>query len=114
MDAVAEPLAINVAVKAGKLNNPAPSPTNNDADMLPLIVTLPVNSEPLSADSTLNPKSGDTDAVTLPLANLVAFGKLNNPAPSPKNEPVNDAVIDDAVISFAPTLSLISTLPVNC
>ena len=29
--------------------------------------TLPVNSEPLSADFTTNPKLGDTDAVTLPL-----------------------------------------------
>ena len=48
-----------------------------------------------------------------PVANLVAFGKLNKFVPSPKNEPVKDEVIDDAVISFAPTLSLISTLPVN-
>ena len=55
IDAVAEPLDIKVAVNAGKLNNPLPSPTNNDADILPLISTLPVNSEPLNADSTLKP-----------------------------------------------------------
>ena len=55
IDAVAEPLDIKVAVNAGKLNNPPPSPINKDADILPVILTLPVNSEPLSADSTLKP-----------------------------------------------------------
>ena len=64
-------------------------------------------------DVTTNPALGATDAVTLPLANLVACGKLNKFDASPKNEPVNEDVIDDAVISFAPTLSLISTEPVN-
>ena len=50
----------------GILNNPLPSPLNKDADMEPLISTEPVNSEPLFADSTLNPKLGETDAVTEP------------------------------------------------
>ena len=67
IDAVAEPLAINVDVNAGILNNPLPSPLNKDADTLPLISTEPVNSLPLIADSTLNPNIGETDAVTLPL-----------------------------------------------
>ena len=51
--------------------------------------TEPVNSEPLSDDSTLNPKSVDTDAVTDPVAILNAScdnafnGISNNPAPLP-------------------------------
>ena len=56
--------------------------------------TLPVNSEPFSADSTLNPKLGDTDAVTLPLAILKGAkesadsGISNRNLPEPlKNEP---------------------------
>ena len=50
----------------GILNNPLPSPWNTDADILPLIFTEPVNSEPLSGENTTNPKFGDTDAVTEP------------------------------------------------
>ena len=65
-------------------------------------------------DSITNPVSGDTDALTLPLANLVACGKLNKLLPSPKNEPVNDADIEEPVIWFTPILSLTSTEPVNC
>jgi hypothetical protein len=50
----------------GILNNPLPSPWNSDADILPLMFTEPVNSEPLCGDCTTNPKFGDTDAVTEP------------------------------------------------
>jgi len=63
---------------------------------LPLISTLPVNSEPLWADVTTNPKLGATDAVTLPLAingeskasgASAERGILNNLSPLPLNEP---------------------------
>ena len=47
--------------------NPLPSPSNNEADIEPLILTEPLNVEPLSIDFTTNPLSGDTEAVTLPL-----------------------------------------------
>ena len=132
IDAVVEPLAINVAVNAGRLNKPLPSPRYSDADIEPLISTLPVNSEPLTTDSTLNPKSGDTEAVIEPVDNLVACGKLNKSLPSPKNEPVNEPLnepvacanpINEPVklpaivepdITFAFNLSLTSTEPVNC
>ena len=46
-----------------------PSPTKNEplfTVTLPLTSIEPVNSEPLSADFTMNPKLGDTDAVTDP------------------------------------------------
>ena len=56
----------------GILNSPPPSPINKDADILPLILTEPVNSEPLCGDNTTNPKLGDTDAVTEPDAILGA------------------------------------------
>ena len=49
------------------LNNPPASPLYKDADILPLMLTLPVNCEPGVDASTLNPKFGETDAVTLPL-----------------------------------------------
>ena len=39
---------------------------------LPVIVIEPVICEPLSDDITTNPPSGETDAVTLPLAILNA------------------------------------------
>ena len=95
------------------------------------IKILPLNIEPLSNDFTTKP-SGETDAVTLPLANLVACGRLNKFAPSPKYEPVNEPlnepvasavpinepvrapVILEPVISFEYNLSLTSTEPVNC
>ena len=60
------------------------------------ILILPLKSEPLSNDATLNPKLGATDAVTLPLAirnaSPVKFenGISNNPLPLPLNI---DAVI---------------------
>ena len=55
------------------------------------ILILPLKSEPLSNDDTLNPKSGLTDAVTLPLAILntscdnADIGISNNPLPLPVN-----------------------------
>ena len=100
------------------LNKPSPLPLKyplpDGIVIFPLTKREPVNVEPLSMDVTTNPASGDTDAVTLPLANLVAFGKLNKFVPSPKNEPVNDADIEEPVIWFTPILSLTSTEPVNC
>ena len=50
------------------LNNPLPSPLNNDADTEPLILTEPVNCEPLAADTTLNLSPSATEAVAEPLA----------------------------------------------
>ena len=55
------------------------------------ILMLPLKSEPISNDSTLNPKFGDTDAVTLPLDILntsddnADCGISNNPLPEPLN-----------------------------
>ena len=52
---------------------------------------LPLKSEPISNDSTLKPKFGDTDAVTLPLDILntsddnADCGISNNPLPDPLN-----------------------------
>ena len=69
----------------GILNNPPPSPINKDADILPLMFTEPVNSEPLCGENTTNPKSGETDAVTEPDAILGAAAActLVNCEPSP-------------------------------
>ena len=94
IDAVAEPLAIRFDTKDcilsadnGILNNPSPLPLKyplpDGIFILPLTNKLPVKVEPLNDDSTLNPNSGETDAVIEPLANLVAFGKLNKFEPSP-------------------------------
>jgi hypothetical protein len=54
-------------------------------NILPLTFTEPVNCEPLSKDSTLNPYEGSTDAVILPLAILGATvdGTFNKLEPSP-------------------------------
>ena len=99
------------------LVKPAPSPKNepeNEPDnsvaftilelmvwvtyKLPLTSTEPVNSEPLLADTTTNPKSGVTDAVTLPLLISVEIsasiasvesavnGILNKFSPLPLND----------------------------
>ena len=129
IDAVAEPDAILFNLKdnadSGISNNSAPLPLKNPDPLgiltLPLSFKLPVNWEPLCNDSTLNPKSGVTDAVTLPLAILNASplkaerGILNNPPPSPTNEPDMEAVIccalREPVIS---TLPLILSEPVIC
>ena len=84
------------------MNKFAPLPENDEPlfiETSPLIKSEPVNCEPLSADSTLNPNCGVTDAVTLPLlingdtsasGVKAALGMLNNPAPLPLNI---DAVI---------------------
>ena len=65
-DAVALPLAIKGAAAACTLVNCEPSPMKETAVTLPLTLIDPVNSEPLSADKTTNPLSGDVDAVTDP------------------------------------------------
>ena len=112
----------------GISNNPSPLPLKNEPDVTttlppvtnklpvncagpiflnvldddtinePVIVTFPINSEPLSILSTLNPNSGDTEAVTLPLAILTASslnavcGILNNPSPLPLKKPLPDGI----------------------
>ena len=92
-DAVTEPDANAVDVNAsganavlGISNNPAPLPLN----ILPLLKkTLPLNVEPLSSDTTKNPNSSLTEAVTLPLAILAILndnadsGILNKFSPLP-------------------------------
>ena len=76
---------------------------------LPVISTEPVNCEPFKADSTLNPNTGDTDAVTLPLAILngendnADSGISNKPLPLPLNI---DAVIVDVNIA-GPDVSIL-------
>ena len=105
IDAVAEPLAIlsilNANADCGISNNPAPLPLKTEPLfilILPLTNKLPLNVEPLIVDSTTNPNSFVTDAVTLPLvikldnnasgANAER-GIPNKPTPLPlKNEPV--------------------------
>ena len=77
------------------MNKLAPLPLKDEpdvSDILPLTITLPVNCEPNKEDSTLNPKLGATDAVTLPLAIKVAVnaGIFVNLLPSPANEPLNE------------------------
>ena len=142
VDAVTEPVAIIVATKAsgvkaerGISNNPAPLPLNIDDDiplwkndspltkrlelnvvLEPLIITLPVNWEPLAADLTINPASTSVDAVTEPVAIIVATnasgvnaerGISNKPLPLPLNI---------EAVTLPPTLKLFnnSTEPVNC
>ena len=115
-DAVTEPVAINVAIKAsgvnavlGILNSFSPLPLKNEpdvTDILPLTINEPVNCEPLFKDCTLKPSLSDTDAVTLPLEILntssdnAERGILNNPLPSPLNKDADSE-------------PLILTLPVN-
>lgn len=74
-DAVTEPddirTASSVRADCGILNNPAPSPKNKDADIESLILTEPVNSEPLSADFTTNPLFKSTDTAMEPVINLL-------------------------------------------
>ena len=103
----------------GMLNNPSPLPLKKPLPegmvIFPLTKREPVNWEPISIETTLNPSSGVTDAVTEPVTNLVACGKLNISLPSPKKEPVNEPVIDcDAVMSFTIIDELTNTDPVNC
>jgi hypothetical protein len=76
----------------------------------PLTFIEPLNIEPLLVDSTKNPYSGATEAVTLPLAILNASplnaerGMLNNPSPEPEKYPEPEGIV---------TLPLILILPVN-
>ena len=91
------------------LNNFSPLPLNEEPLFIsipPLTNNEPVNCEPLSFDSTLNPASFETDAVTEPLANKPALidnaafiescasgvnaanGISNKLIPLPLNEPV--------------------------
>ena len=67
--------------------------------------TEPVNSEPLSEDLTTNPKFGETDAVTLPLAinadnNASSVnaerGISNNPLPLPVNIEADTLLLNSA------------------
>ena len=125
-DAVTEPVVNNVVNKAsgvnaerGMSNNPAPLPLYIEPDAnvtLPLISIEPVNSEPLAADLTTNPLCASVDAVTEPVAIIVATkasgvkaerGISNNPAPLPVNIDAD---------TLPPTLKLFnnSTEPVNC
>ena len=105
-DAVILPLAIKLEINTssakadlGISNKPLPLPLNIEAETFPAISTLPVNSEPLVWDITINPLSGDTEAVTLPLCILVAAitssasadnGISNNCAPLPLKNPLVD------------------------
>jgi len=90
-----------------------PSPTKKEPVFtvtLPLTSIEPVNVEPFKTDSTLNPKSGFTDAVTLPLT--ILFGKNDNADSGISNRflplPLND---DPDEIDTDPD---ILKLPVNC
>ena len=73
-----------VKAERGISFNPAPLPLKNEpvstCILPPLTNKLPLNVEPNSTEVTTNPKSGETDAVTLPLAIKVAVnaGILNN------------------------------------
>ena len=118
-DAVTEPDAINVVKSAsgvnavlGISNNLAPLPEKDEPEListLPVTLILPVNSEPIPNDSTLNPLDGSTDAVTEPVAILIASCGgttiLVNLLPSPTKK--------DAVTSNAVTLPLTAIEPVN-
>ena len=72
-----------------------------------------MNSEPLLADTTINPLSESTEAVTLPVAILTPSsanadrGILNSPLPSPLNK-------DEVTIPLTLTEPVTSTEPVNC
>ena len=111
-DAVTEPLFISVEIRAsiasfesavnGISNNSAPLPLKVEPLFTlipPLTNSEPVNCEPLPSDSTLNPKSGETEAVTLPLAILnesplnADCGILNNPSPLPLKNPLPDGIV---------------------
>ena len=107
-DAVTEPDLISVDINAswvkaerGISNNLAPLPLNDEPEFIsipPLTNKEPVNWEPNSEDSTLNPYWGLTDAVTLPLAILNTSplnadnGILNNPSPLPLNDDADTVV----------------------
>ena len=92
-EAVTLPLAMSAEINAsgasavlGILNNFSPEPEKNEPVYKKI---LPVNCEPLSAEITLNPSFGATDAVTLPLAirntssDNAERGISNSPLPLP-------------------------------
>ena len=82
---------------------------------LPVICTPPKNDALCAFIIKISPR---TDAVTEPLANIadsIEDCTFFKSLPSPKNEPVNEPVIDwDAVISFTIIDELTNTEPVNC
>ena len=120
IDAVAEPLAIllisNAKADSGISNNPTPLPLKiapgANWTNPPLKNNEPVNREPLSDDTTLNPYAGSTDAVTEPLAiwlivnDKADSGILNNPSPLPLKYP-----LPDGIVTFPP---LTKSEPLNC
>ena len=78
--------------------------------------TLPLNVEPLSTLSTTNPKSGETDAVTLPLVirntswDNADCGISKRFLPLPlKAEP-----LANSILPYANILPVTSIEPVNC
>ena len=88
--------ASSVNAERGILDNPSPLPLKyplpDGIIIFPFTLTEPVNCEPLNVDSTLNPKFGETDAVTLPLCKRVDAitssanadnGMFVNPSPLP-------------------------------
>ena len=95
------------------MNNPLPSPSNNEAEIEPVMLTEPVNCEPRSADVTTKPKSGEVDADTLPLAIKVAAsvnadcGILNKPLPSPLMIP--SSTFSEPLTFIEPVNSCLST-----
>ena len=108
--------ASGVNAALGISNNLAPLPLNDEplfTETPPLTNNEPVNCEPLSIDSTLNPYSGETDAVTEPLAILNASsesadcGILNNPLPSPVIIP---STVKEPVTSTEPVISCLSSV----
>ena len=96
---------------------PLNDPLNESAITLPLTSIEPVNSEPLSADATINPLSESTEALTLPVAILnpssanADNGILNNPLPSPlyKDAVTIPLTIREPVTSTEPVNSCLST-----
>ena len=116
-DAVTLPLTINddnnaSGVKAafGISNNLAPLPLNTEPDVN---LTSPLNVEPLSVESTINPSSLSTEAVTAPSAILddcSAAGRLNNWLPSPMK--ADDDTID-AVTLFVDKSPPVLKSPLN-
>ena len=116
--------ASSVNAERGIFVNPSPLPLKYPLpDIIftcPNTLTEPVNCEPLSIDSTLNPKFGDTDAVTDPLwirvAAITSSANADNgifvkPAPLPvKNEPILACMFPFAIISSLDTIPLFAII----
>ena len=128
-EAVILPLTILLLSTDGTFRNLLPSPSKNDAlikgaiialdavieplaNNEPLTLILPVNCEPVPKDSTLNPNTGDTDALMLPLAILntssdnAERGMSNNPLPLP-------LYIEAVILPFTAKLPVIFVGPIN-